>query len=259
MKSARLVDRISQQRREVHRNARIGPHVQVRIRAKKKTKGWRTISGLNDCCEIRAGVPERQRRVLQTVLAVNVALFVTEVGAGLLARSTALLADCGHARRCDRVRFQSVCRRAWSSLAGPRCTAEGRDCAVPSLKGTLWPPWALSRLPPIRSAMVAVAAPIGRLLRNDVVANSAVLLAAGVVLITRSPWPDIAVGLMIAALFGVRRSRWCEGLSWNYVAGQPPTRRILPYLCRTFCRNGGRPAPSSVDFTDVTLGKWRKV
>ena len=38
--------------------------------------------------------------------------------------------------------------------------------------------------------------------RNDVVANSAVLLAAGVVLITRSPWPDIAVGLMITALFG---------------------------------------------------------
>jgi hypothetical protein len=175
----------------------------VRIRAKKKTKGWRTISGLNDCCEIRAGAPERQRRVLQTVLAVNVATFVTEVGAGLLARSTALLTDSvDMLGRCDRVRFQSVCRRAWSSLAGPRCTAEGRDCAVPSLKGTLWPPWALSRLPPIRSAMVAVAAPIGRLLRNDVVANSAVLLAAGVVLITRSPWPDIAVGLMIAALFG---------------------------------------------------------
>jgi hypothetical protein len=184
----------------------------VRIRAKKKTKGWRTISGLNDCCEIRAGAPERQRRVLQTVLAVNVATFVTEVGAGLLARSTALLTDSvDMLGRCDRVRFQSVCRRAWSSLAGPRCTAEGRDCAVPSLKGTLWPPWALSRLPPIRSAYgccrgtdrtTSTCSPLGSAPATMSWRIARCFLAAGVVLITRSPWPDIAVGLMIAALFG---------------------------------------------------------
>jgi Co/Zn/Cd efflux system component len=37
--------------------------------------------------------------------------------------------------------------------------------------------------------------------RNDVVANVAVVLAAGGVALTGSAWPDIAVGLGIAALF----------------------------------------------------------
>ena len=37
--------------------------------------------------------------------------------------------------------------------------------------------------------------------RNDVVANAAVLLAAAGVAVTRAAWPDIVVGLLIAALF----------------------------------------------------------
>jgi Co/Zn/Cd efflux system component len=38
--------------------------------------------------------------------------------------------------------------------------------------------------------------------RNDVVTNAAVVLAAGGVALTGSAWPDIVVGLAIAALFG---------------------------------------------------------
>jgi Co/Zn/Cd efflux system component len=38
--------------------------------------------------------------------------------------------------------------------------------------------------------------------RNDVIANVGVLLAAGAVAVTRSGWPDIVVGLVIAAMFG---------------------------------------------------------
>lgn len=37
--------------------------------------------------------------------------------------------------------------------------------------------------------------------RNDVVGNAAVLLAAGGVALTRSPWPDVVVGLLVAGLF----------------------------------------------------------
>jgi Co/Zn/Cd efflux system component len=37
--------------------------------------------------------------------------------------------------------------------------------------------------------------------RNDVTANAGVLLAAGGVGITGSAWPDIGVGLLIAAVF----------------------------------------------------------
>lgn len=49
--------------------------------------------------------------------------------------------------------------------------------------------------------------------RNDVVGNAAVVLAAGGVALTGSAWPDIAVGLGIAALVGasavevIRRAR----------------------------------------------------
>jgi Co/Zn/Cd efflux system component len=38
--------------------------------------------------------------------------------------------------------------------------------------------------------------------RNDVVANGGVLLAAGAVALTGSAWPDVAIGLIIASLFG---------------------------------------------------------
>jgi Co/Zn/Cd efflux system component len=38
--------------------------------------------------------------------------------------------------------------------------------------------------------------------RNDVIANVGVLVAAGAVAVTGSPWPDIAIGLLVAGLFG---------------------------------------------------------
>ncbi|MBI4592673.1 MAG: cation transporter, partial [Candidatus Rokubacteria bacterium] len=38
--------------------------------------------------------------------------------------------------------------------------------------------------------------------RNDVIANTGVLLAAGGVVLTGSAWPDVAMGLLIAAMFG---------------------------------------------------------
>ena len=48
---------------------------------------------MTECCQLGADIPERQRRVLRIVLAINLALFGVELGAGLLAHSTALLAD----------------------------------------------------------------------------------------------------------------------------------------------------------------------
>jgi Co/Zn/Cd efflux system component len=38
--------------------------------------------------------------------------------------------------------------------------------------------------------------------RNDVIGNAGVLLAAGAVAVTASPWPDIVVGLVVAGMFG---------------------------------------------------------
>src|SRR5687768_6800620 len=47
---------------------------------------------MNECCEVRP-VHERQRRVLHVVLWINAAMFLVELVAGLVAHSTALLAD----------------------------------------------------------------------------------------------------------------------------------------------------------------------
>jgi Co/Zn/Cd efflux system component len=38
--------------------------------------------------------------------------------------------------------------------------------------------------------------------RNDVIANAGVLIAAGLVWLSASAWPDIIAGVIIAALFG---------------------------------------------------------
>jgi Co/Zn/Cd efflux system component len=38
--------------------------------------------------------------------------------------------------------------------------------------------------------------------RNDVIGNVAVLVAAGAVAVTGSPWPDIVIGLLVASVFG---------------------------------------------------------
>src|SRR5262249_49055231 len=48
---------------------------------------------MKDCCDIRGDIPARQRRILQIVLCVNAAMFLAELGAGLVAHSTALLSD----------------------------------------------------------------------------------------------------------------------------------------------------------------------
>jgi len=37
--------------------------------------------------------------------------------------------------------------------------------------------------------------------RNDAIGNVAVVIAAGLVVMTRSPWPDLIVAMVIAALF----------------------------------------------------------
>src|SRR5690349_15416632 len=48
---------------------------------------------MKDCCEVRADIPEQQRRVLRIVLWINIEMFLMEGGAGVIANATALLAD----------------------------------------------------------------------------------------------------------------------------------------------------------------------
>jgi cation diffusion facilitator family transporter len=178
------------------------------------------------CCEIRAAAPG-QRRVLVAVLGINAVMFVAEFGVGLLAHSTALIAD-------------SVDMLGDALVYGFSLYAVGRgplwSARAALLKGVIMVAFGLVVLveagtklargavpaPEVMGGMgvAALAANAAVLLllwrrrgddlnmrsawlcsRNDVAANAGVLLAAAAVAITGAAWPDIAVGLAIAVLF----------------------------------------------------------
>ena len=182
---------------------------------------------MKDCCDVMTDVSVEQRRVLQIVLWINLAMFLVEFGAGLLAESTALLADSvdmlGDAIVYGFSLYVVGRGSAWQARAG-------------MLKGVVMAAFGFGVLAeatmkivrgdvPAADVMggiglVALAANLACLLllrrrraddinmrsawlcsRNDVMANAGVLLAAAGVFVTSSAWPDIAIGLLIAAMF----------------------------------------------------------
>jgi cation diffusion facilitator family transporter len=182
---------------------------------------------MKDCCEVMTDVSVEQRRVLQIVLWINVGMFLVEFGAGLLADSTALLADS-----VDMLGDAIV--YGFSFYVVSRGSVWQARAAL--LKGAVMAMFALGVLVeavlkvvrgnvPAADVMggiglLALAANLGCLFllrrrraddinmrsawlcsRNDVMANAGVMLAAAGVFLTGSAWPDIAIGLVIAALF----------------------------------------------------------
>jgi cation diffusion facilitator family transporter len=165
--------------------------------------------------------------MLTIVLAVNLAMFGVEFVAGLLAHSTALLADSvdmlGDAIVYGFSLYVVARGREWQARAALlkgiimavfgagilleaviklAMAATPRDEVMGLVGGVALAAnsvclWLLSRRRAddlnMRSAWLCS--------RNDVVANVAVLIAAWGVAFTASVWPDIVVGLLIATLF----------------------------------------------------------
>jgi cation diffusion facilitator family transporter len=182
---------------------------------------------VKDCCEIITDVPARQRRVLQIVLYINAAMFLLECGAGLLAGSTALLADSvdmlGDALvygfSLYVVRRGNVWQVRAALLKGTVMASFGLGVLLEAIlkiaRGIVPAAGLMGGI-----GLIALAANMACLFllwrrrgddinmrsawlcsRNDVMANAGVLIAAGAVALTGSAWPDIAVGLLIAAMF----------------------------------------------------------
>ncbi|WP_305098436.1 cation transporter [Croceibacterium aestuarii] len=186
-----------------------------------------------DCCSAKSTTLEHlarqrdQRRVLVIVLAINAAMFVFEFGAGVIAGSTALMADASDMLGDALVYAVSLYALARSdrwkagaaTLKGVVILALGLGIAVNvALK-------IQSGVPPSSTLMLAfgalaLAANLAclRLLwrfrahdvnmastfecsRNDVIANCGVLLAAALVWWLASPWPDIVIGGLMALVF----------------------------------------------------------
>lgn len=187
----------------------------------------------DDCCSRKGdtiaelGRKAEQRRVLIIVMVINFAMFAIEFGGGLIARSSALMADSVDMFGDGVVYALSL----YALSRGPRWEA-GAALA----KGVIILAFGLAIIfeiadkiangvPPSSGLMLGfgTAALLANLLclkllwrfrdanvnmsstfecsRNDVISNIGVLIAAGLVAAFASPWPDIIVGGVIALLF----------------------------------------------------------
>lgn len=183
-----------------------------------------------DCCSDKECAIEalrsRQAGTLRIVLAINAVMFVVEFTAGLLARSTALLADS-----LDNLGDATTYGLSLYAVArGPRAKARialfksalilaaalfvigqvGYGMAQPGMpvfetmgivsalalaaNGTC-----LALLWKHRSEDVNMSS-VWECSRNDIVSNIAVFVAAGAVWLTQSGWPDLIVGVLLAIL-----------------------------------------------------------
>jgi cation diffusion facilitator family transporter len=186
---------------------------------------------MTDCCN-DAGceidkLRDRQRSTLRIILAINLVMFVVEITAGLISGSTALLADS-----------LDMLGDAFVYAFSLYVVARSNDWKAVSalIKGiimaafgffVLWHAGYKFLHPEIPGfetmgsiGLLALAAnsvclamlwnhrgedinmrSVWLCSRNDIIANSSVLMAAAAVWLVNSQWPDLLVGIGIAALF----------------------------------------------------------
>jgi cation diffusion facilitator family transporter len=190
------------------------------------------------CCSAKRdtiaelGRKAEQRRVLLVVMAINLAMFAIEFGGGLVARSSALMADSvdmfGDAvvyalslyalqRGARWEAGAAIAKGVLILLFGVAVLVEISDKIANGVppSSTLMLGFGgaalaanltcLALLSRFRRANVNMASTF-ECSRNDVASNVGVLIAAGLVAMTGAAWPDIAVGGVIALIF--LRSAW---------------------------------------------------
>lgn len=180
----------------------------------------------NAACEI-SKLHDRQRATLRAVLGINLGMFAVEITAGLMAASTALLGDSldmlGDALAYGFSLFVVGRHAGWKARAA---YLKGGIMAVFGLFVLVQAGYKFMNpeIPHYETiglvGLLAFAANAACLTllwrhrgedvnmrsvwlcsRNDIIANLAVILAAAGVWLSASQWPDLIVGLGIAALF----------------------------------------------------------
>jgi Co/Zn/Cd efflux system component len=185
----------------------------------------------DDCCSAKeheiTAVRDGMKRVLQIVLAINAAMFIVEFTAGVIADSSALVADSVDMLGDALVYAMSLYAlnksdrwRAGAALAkGGIIAAFGIGVFAQVATMILYGVTPLAGIM-VTFGLIALTANLTCLgllyryrqqdvnmsstfecSRNDVIANVGVLVAAGGVYLTGAAWPDIAAGSIIAVLF----------------------------------------------------------
>jgi cation diffusion facilitator family transporter len=186
---------------------------------------------MTDCCQDKAceldALRIRQAATLKTVLALNATMFVVELAAGLAAGSVSLLADSldmlgdtlvygvslyvvdrGLRSKAKAAFIKGIAMAVFGlfvlAQAGYRvCHPQMPEFSLMAGIGLLalicnmtclWLLWR-HRSDDINMRSVWLCS------RNDIIANVSVLVAAGLGWWVQSPWPDLAVGVALAALF----------------------------------------------------------
>lgn len=186
---------------------------------------------MSDCCSDKAGELETLKRhqasMLKVVLGINLAMFVVEFLAGLLSGSVSLVADSLDMLGDALVYGFSI----FAVTRGQRAKALSA-----LLKGIIMAIFGLVVLGQVAYKLVVPHVPAHEVIgvigfmalvangicllllwrhraddinmssvwlcsRNDIIANISVICAAGAVWATGSAWPDLVVGVAIAALF----------------------------------------------------------
>jgi cation diffusion facilitator family transporter len=191
---------------------------------------------VSSCCEDKSCavevLRESQRGTLSAVLGINAVMFVVVMAGGLIAGSTALLSDSldnlGDAltyalsiyavSRSPRTKGRVALFKGFLILGAglfvagqvvykllhpqmPQFDTMG-IIGVLNLLANLTCLWLLWKH---RSEDVNMSS-VWECSRNDIVSNLSVLVAAAGVWLTASPWPDLVIGSLLAALF--LRSAW---------------------------------------------------
>ena len=186
---------------------------------------------MDDCCQAKSGeltaMRNQHRNVLVLVLVINAMLFVVEAAAGLLASSTALLADSldmfGDSLVYGFSLYVLGRSAEWKAkaalLKGAIMALFGAGVLIEAVYKTITGIVPTADTMGLIGALVLLGNGICFFLlfrhrsddlnmrstwlcsRNDIIANVAVLIAAALVKIFYTSWPDILVGAAIAALF----------------------------------------------------------
>lgn len=231
---------------------------------------WCYHRRMDDCCSAKGCELEglasdsRQRRVLVAVLIINAVLFGVEFTAGVIAGSTALMADA-----VDMLGDAFVYGLSLFALTrGPRWKAGAAlakggfilffgaavivQVAIKAATGV--PPSSALMLWFGALALVANLTCLGLLWRyrsvdvnmsstfecsrNDVIANVGVLVAAAGVAYLHSPWPDLLVGSAIAIIF-LRSALRVLRQAWPEFCSQP----VIPPAVASFTVSPSRSRP----------------